>query len=74
MVKTFKTLNMDYMPNRGSTTGGGVSFEGKAAFQNPKGNQPDYVGKGVIHFRGENVPIKIAIWQNTYSLNIIGKE
>ena len=72
MGKPFNTINMDYVPSTGSTTG--VSFEGKAAFQNPTGNQPDYVGKGVIRFRGEIVPIKITIWQNTYSLKIIGKE
>ena len=43
------------------------------AFQQPStGKQPDYVGTGTINFKGEIVPIEIAVWQNTKSIKITG--
>ena len=50
----------------------GVSFSGTAFYKPSRNNQPDYVGTGAINFRGEIVPVEIAVWQNTKSIKIKG--
>ena len=50
-----------------------VTFEGTARPFTRIGNQPDYVGEVEVNFKGEIVPVRIAIWSTPYGMKIIGK-
>ena len=59
--------SMEYKPKDNS-----ISVQATAFQQPSNGKQPDYVGTGTINFKGEIVPIEIAVWQNTKSIKITG--
>jgi|APSaa5957512493_1039668.scaffolds.fasta_scaffold07889_3 hypothetical protein len=63
-----KAKSMDYQDQPPQTIG----FQGNCFYKPSTGKQPDYIGTGTINFKGEVVPVEIAVWQNTKSIKIIG--